>query len=97
MRNKIFEEDKMLTKAVETPSENKPRFNWADALGSNRFEIPKLRIADGRDRDFHIAEVADVIGEALTDLMISRKKMKYTPPKTRTRGGVCPDSCRSLD
>ena len=47
MRNKIFEEDKMLTKAVETPSENKPRFNWADALGSNRFEIPKLRIADG--------------------------------------------------
>ena len=49
-------------------------------MGSNRFEIPKLRIADGTgDRDFHIAEVADVIGEALTDLMISRKKMKYTP------------------
>ena len=48
MRNKIFEEDKMLTKAVETPSENKPRFNWADALGGNRFEVPKLRIADGR-------------------------------------------------
>ena len=25
--NKIFEEDKLLTKAVETPRENKPRFN----------------------------------------------------------------------
>ena len=84
MRNKIFEEDKMLTKAVETPSENKPRFNWADALGSNRFEIPKLRIADGAgDRDFHIAEVADVIGEALTDLMISREENEIYTPKNR--------------
>ena len=84
MRNKIFEEDKMLTKAVETPSENKPRFNWADALGSNRFEIPKLRIADGAgDRDFHIAEVADVIGEALTDLMISREENEIYTPQNR--------------
>jgi ribonucleoside-diphosphate reductase alpha chain len=84
MRNKIFEEDKMLTKAVETPSENKPRFNWADALGGNRFEVPKLRIADGAgDRDFHIAEVADVIGEALTDLMISREENEIYTPKNR--------------
>ena len=84
MRNKIFEEDKMLTKAVETPSENKPRFNWADALGGNRFEVPKLRIADGAgDRDFHIAEVADVIGEALTDLMISREENDIYTPKNR--------------
>ena len=84
MRNKIFEEDKMLTKAVETPRENKPRFNWADALGGNRFEVPKLRIADGAgDRDFHIAEVADVIGEALTDLMISREENEIYTPKNR--------------
>ena len=47
MRNKIFEEDKLLTKAVETPSENKPRFNWAEALDDNRFEVPKVRITDG--------------------------------------------------
>ena len=46
MRNKIFEEDKLLTKAVETPSENKPRFNWAEALDDNRFEVPKVRITD---------------------------------------------------
>ena len=85
MRNKIFEEDKMLTKAVETPSEKKPRFNWAEALGSNRFEVPKVRIADecAGDRDFHIAEVADVIGEALTDLMISREENEIYTPKNR--------------
>ena len=84
MRNKIFEEDKLLTKAVETPSENKPRFNWAEALDDNRFEVPKVRITDGAgDRDFHIAEVADVIGEALTDLMISREENEIYTPKNR--------------
>ena len=84
MRNKIFEEDIMLTKAVETPSENKPRFNWAEALDDNRFEVPKVRITDGAgDRDFHIAEVADVIGEALTDLMISREENEIYTPKNR--------------
>ena len=69
MRNTIFDEDKLLTKVAETPSENKPRFDWAEALDDNRFEIPKVRITDGAgDRDFHIAEVAEVIGEALTTL-----------------------------
>ena len=75
MRNKIFEEDRMLTKVVETPNDKKPRFNWAEALETNRFEVPKVRIMDGAgDRDFHIAEVAEVIGEALTNLMISREE-----------------------
>ena len=47
MRNTIFEEDVLLTKVAETPRENKPRFDWADALEDNRFEIPKVRITDG--------------------------------------------------
>ena len=46
MRNTIFEEDRLLTKAAETPRENKPRFDWAEDLGENRFEIPKVRITD---------------------------------------------------
>ena len=84
MRNTIFEEDVLLTKVAETPRENKPRFDWADALEDNRFEIPKVRITDGAgDRDFHIAEVAEVIGEALTDLMISREENEIYTPKNR--------------
>ena len=35
------------------------------------------------DRDFHIAEVADVIGEAVTDLMISREINEIYTPKNR--------------
>ena len=84
MRNTIFEEDRLLAKVAETPRENKPRFDWADALQDNRFEIPKVRITDGAgDRDFHIAEVAEVIGEALTDLMISREENEIYTPKNR--------------
>ena len=47
MRNTIFDEDKLLTKAAETPDHKKPRFDWAVALEDNRFEIPKVRISDG--------------------------------------------------
>jgi ribonucleoside-diphosphate reductase alpha chain len=43
-----------------------------------------VRITDGAgDRDFHIAEVAEVIGEALTDLMISREEKEIYTPKNR--------------
>mgnify|MGYP000848103289 CR=1 FL=1 len=84
MRNTIFDEDKLLVKAAGTPSENKPRFDWAQGLGDNRFEVPKVRITDGAgDRDFHIAELADVIGEALTNLMISREENEIYTPKNR--------------
>jgi len=95
MRNLTFEEDRVLEKISETPREQKPSFDWAGALGDNRFEVPKVRIDDGAgDRDFEIAEVAEVIGEALTDLMISRKKKTYTPKRTGnswwSRPGVSP-------
>jgi len=48
MRNTIFEEDRLLTKAAETPRENKPRFDWAEDLGENRFEIPKVGLRMAR-------------------------------------------------
>ena len=37
MRNTIFEEDRLLAKAAGTPSENKPRFDWAEALSRQSF------------------------------------------------------------
>ncbi len=84
MRNLTFEEDRVLEKISETPREQKPSFDWAGALGDNRFEVPKVRIDDGAgDRDFEIAEVAEVIGEALTDLMISREEEDIYTEKNR--------------
>ncbi|MFP6886104.1 MAG: ribonucleoside-diphosphate reductase subunit alpha [Opitutales bacterium] len=84
MRNITFDEDQVLEKIAETPREQKPCFDWAGALGDNRFEVPKVRIDDGAgDRDFKIAEVAEVIGEALTDLMISREEKEIYTDKNR--------------
>ena len=48
MRNTIFEEDRLLAKAAGTPSESKPRFDWADALGDNRFETLKYALLMAR-------------------------------------------------
>ena len=84
MRDITFEEDRLLEKVAETPREQKPSFDWAGALGDNRFEVPKVRIDDGAgDRDFEIAEVAEVIGEAVTDLLISREEEDIYTDKNR--------------
>ena len=49
-------------------------------MGENRFEIPKVRITDeAGDRDFHIAEVAEVIGEADRSDALKEEEEIYTP------------------
>ena len=46
MRNKIFEEDKMLTKAVETPSERNPGLTGQKLWGAtvSKFQKYALRM-----------------------------------------------------
>ncbi len=74
MINKIsFEEDRELKRYAATPKEKKPRFDWAAVLGEDRFHRSEIKIeAEGGERDFDLAEIADTIGAALTDLLLSR-------------------------
>ncbi|MGJ8652483.1 MAG: ribonucleoside-diphosphate reductase subunit alpha [Opitutaceae bacterium] len=74
MINKIsFEEDRELKRYAATPKEKKPRFDWAGVLGEDRFHRSEIKIeAEGGERDFDLAEIADTIGAALTDLLLSR-------------------------
>ena len=47
MRNTIFEEDRLLAKAAGTPSENKPRFDWAEAnfkMTLTKRRVPKIDV-----------------------------------------------------
>ncbi|MGC6423917.1 MAG: ribonucleoside-diphosphate reductase subunit alpha [Lentimonas sp.] len=68
-----FEEDLELKRYASTPKEKKPRFDWAEALGEDRYQRPEIKIeAEGGERDFDLAEIADTIGAALTDLLLSR-------------------------
>ncbi|NBB80340.1 MAG: ribonucleoside-diphosphate reductase subunit alpha, partial [Verrucomicrobia bacterium] len=70
-----FEEDLELKRFAATPKEKKPRFEWASVLGEDRLKRPEIKVdADGAERDFDIAEIADTIGNALTDLLLSRQE-----------------------
>ena len=84
MKKITFDEDQVFERVADTPREQKPRFDWAGPLAATRFEEPKVRINDGAgDRDLQIAEVAEVIGEALTDLMISREEQEIYTERNR--------------
>jgi len=70
-----FAEDLELKRFAATPKEKKPRFEWGTVLGENRLHRPEIKVeADGSERDFDLAEIADTIGSALTDLLLSRQE-----------------------
>lgn len=70
-----FEEDLELKRYASTPKEQKPRFDWRTVLGEARMQRPEIKVeADGSERDFDLAEIADTIGNALTDLLLSRQE-----------------------
>ncbi|MFZ4683372.1 MAG: ATP cone domain-containing protein, partial [Terrimicrobiaceae bacterium] len=77
IRRISLEEDLALKKLVTTPREQKPGYAWRDALGS-LLEIahPEIIVSrsGGEDREFSLADVADEIGAALTDLLLSREE-----------------------
>ncbi|MGJ3243021.1 MAG: ribonucleoside-diphosphate reductase subunit alpha [Opitutales bacterium] len=68
-----FEEDLELKRFVETPADQKPRFNWEETVEADALARPEVRITiDGHDRAFNLGEVARTIGTALTDLHLAR-------------------------
>ncbi len=74
MRKISFDEEFALEKSVLTPSEQKPRFNWRDVVNGSAADQSEIKIDfDGEEKDFDVAEVAETIGTALTDLLLSRQ------------------------
>ena len=70
-----FEEDLELKRYASTPKEKKPRFEWGKVLGEDRLLRPEIKIeSEGSEHDFDLAEIADTIGSALTDLLLSRQE-----------------------
>ncbi|MDP4644277.1 MAG: ribonucleoside-diphosphate reductase subunit alpha [Opitutales bacterium] len=76
MINKLsFEEDLELKRYASTPKDKKPRFDWSVVVGEDTLSSSEIKIeADGLERDFDLAEIADTIGNALTDLLLSREE-----------------------
>ncbi len=69
-------EDIALKRLVTTPHEQKPGFAWRDALALDAEPHPEILVfrSSGEERAFNLADVADEIGAALTDLLLSRQE-----------------------
>ena len=74
----ILEEDTQLKRYATTPNDQKPRFNWGDYVQSQSeadAQPLSLKIEVGtRVSDYSIGEIADTVGHALTDLLLSRQQ-----------------------
>jgi len=73
----LLKEDKALKNvAHNTPKHEKPQFEWS-ALTAGVVGIPmtapKVRIGSS-ERDFDVGEIADTVGNAITDLLLARER-----------------------
>ncbi|WOO43003.1 ribonucleoside-diphosphate reductase subunit alpha [Rubellicoccus peritrichatus] len=84
IRKFSFDEDLALKRFVATPAEQKPRFNWREVVLDEHLSRPEIKIESrGIFKAFDLAEVADMIGSALTDLLLSRDESDIYNDKNR--------------
>ncbi|MBX7210318.1 MAG: ribonucleoside-diphosphate reductase subunit alpha [Verrucomicrobiaceae bacterium] len=75
MIDKLLNEDKALKRLAKTPKDQKPNYEWS-ALAAGVSDGPsavKVKIGNA-ERDFDLGEIADTVGNALTDLFIARRQ-----------------------
>jgi len=79
----LYNEDIALKRLVTTPKDQKPHYEWRDESFSNLdgatppalAPVAPLKVSvHGEPRDFDLQEIANTIGNALTDLMLARKQ-----------------------
>lgn len=69
-----LKEDQALKRVSAAPRENKPRFDWGDNADIKTVVMPDIKVdVEGAVREFDLGEIADTIGNALTNLLLSRK------------------------
>jgi ribonucleoside-diphosphate reductase alpha chain len=74
IRHIPLEEDLALKRFAQIPDDQKPRFNWREVVGAESLTPPEMKIvSDGVTHDFDMAEIAETVGAALTDLLLSRQ------------------------
>ena len=76
-----LEEDIALKQVIASRHSNEAdphRFNWRESLATeHRVSIPEIIVTRGAgEEEFSLADVADTIGEALTDLLLSREEQE---------------------
>jgi len=84
IRNFSFDQDLALKRYATTPADQKPKFNWREVVLDERLVQPEVKVnSGGIEQDFDLAEVADTIGCALTDLLLSREESNIFTDENR--------------
>jgi ribonucleoside-diphosphate reductase alpha chain len=77
MIQNLLHEDELLKRAVQTPRDQKPQYEWGNLQQSENPNAPLLKVnIGGREQDFDIREIADTIGNAITDLLTARQRQQ---------------------
>jgi ribonucleoside-diphosphate reductase alpha chain len=73
MSNPTLAHDLALKRTVHTPVDQKPHYAWRDVLAAESITVPPVIVLcpHGEER-FDIAEVADTLGKALTNVCLAR-------------------------
>ena len=72
----LLHEDKALKRVAHTPKDQKPQFEWSAltaGVAGIAMTAPKVRIGSS-ERDFDVGEIADTVGNAITDLLLARQR-----------------------
>jgi ribonucleoside-diphosphate reductase alpha chain len=84
----FFREDIALKHAVRAPADAKPRFNWSESLPT---------AAAPASAGLDAAQIADIVGAALTDLLVARQEQDiFTESNRQFVAAVASDVVRVL-
>jgi ribonucleoside-diphosphate reductase alpha chain len=74
IHEKTLAEDLALKRFVAAPDDEKPRYNWGTMVLDEQLAVPHIKVhGPSGEREFDLLEVADTIGSALTNLLLSRQ------------------------
>ncbi|MDB6004172.1 MAG: ribonucleoside-diphosphate reductase, alpha subunit, partial [Prosthecobacter sp.] len=76
MITNLLHEDKALKRIAHSPKDQKPQFEWSAltaGVAGIGMTAPKVRIGSS-ERDFDVGEIADTVGNAITDLLLARQR-----------------------
>ncbi|MBT6462088.1 MAG: ribonucleoside-diphosphate reductase subunit alpha [Opitutae bacterium] len=83
---RAFEEDQKLQEFARTPNDKKPHFDWGGLMTGDRWNETNILVAGTGvgETAFSIEEVADTIGSALTNLLLSREEQDIFSEKNQS-------------
>src|SRR5687767_5484052 len=90
--------DLALKRTVHTPVEQKPHYAWRDVLNGESIELPAIVLLcpHGEER-FVLAEVADTLGKALTNVHLAKgEKDIFTDANRAWVANICREVASNL-